>query len=76
MNYKFLVPRDARMCSEHLGIDNYWSFGKNISQEVAVEDHKMVSDLMYNYYQESKTKKQLVFDIDNINSIDGAIFKE
>lgn len=55
MNHKFLVHRDARMCTEHLGIDNYRSFVKQISQEVATENKEMVSALMYEYYQESKT---------------------
>jgi len=42
-NYKFLVQYNARMCSKHVGITNYWSLVKQVSQEVSVEKQRIVS---------------------------------
>lgn len=75
MNYKFLILPDARMCSEHLTIDNYWPFVKQITCEVATEDQKIISDLMFDYYHNSRMNEKHVFDIDNISSIDNNAFK-
>lgn len=76
MNYKFLAKRDARMCSKHVGITNYWLLVKQVSQEVSAEEQKMVSDLMYEYYQQlMKNNDKLVFNIDTIDSIDDETFK-
>jgi len=47
MNYKFLAQYNARMCSKHVGITNYWPLVKQVSQEVSVEKQRIVSDLMY-----------------------------
>jgi len=34
------------MCSKHVGITNYWPFVKQVSQEVSIEEQRIVSDLM------------------------------
>jgi len=39
MNYKFLVQSNARMCSKHVHIINYWPLVKQILQEVSVEEN-------------------------------------
>jgi len=49
MNYKCLAQYNARMCSKHVGITN-WPLVKQVSQEVSVEEQRIVSDLMYEYY--------------------------
>jgi len=33
MNYKFLAQYNARICSKHVGIINYWPLVKQVSQE-------------------------------------------
>jgi len=38
MNYKFLAEYDARMCSKHVGITNYWPLVKQVLQDVSVEE--------------------------------------
>jgi len=43
MNYKFLAIMPA--CA--IGITNYWPLVKQVSQEVSVEEQRIVSDLMY-----------------------------
>lgn len=43
MNYKFLFQPDARLCSNHIGVSNYWPLVKQVSNE----DHKMMSDESY-----------------------------
>jgi len=65
MNYKFLAQYNARICSKH-GITNYWSLVKQVSQEVSVEQQRIVSDLMYEYYQELKNNNKLILNIDKI----------
>jgi len=35
------------MCTKHVGIINYWPLVKQVSQEVSVEEQRIVSDLMY-----------------------------
>jgi len=47
----------------------------NKSQEVSVEEQRIVSDLMYEYYQELKNNDKLVFNIDKINSMNDETFK-
>lgn len=51
MHYKVWIKQDSRMCSTHVGIPNYWPLVKQISREVSAEDQKVVTDLMYEYYQ-------------------------
>jgi len=73
MNYKFLAQYNDRMCSKHaINITNYWPLVKQVSQKVSVEEQRIVSDLMYEYYQELKNDK-LVFNIDKIDSINDEI---
>jgi len=74
MNYKFLARYNARMCSKHVSITNYWPF-KQVSQKVSVEEQRIVSDLMYEYYQELKNNDKFVFNIDKIDSMNDEIFK-
>lgn len=74
MTYKFFVPSGARMCSEHVGITNYWPLVKQ-SEEVPSKDQASISDLMFEYYQELKSSNQIVFDMNNIDSIDDSTFK-
>ncbi|XP_037030484.1 uncharacterized protein LOC119070320 [Bradysia coprophila] len=73
MNYKFLILKTSQMCSDHIGLENYWPLVKQITREVAPEEQKLVSDLMFEYYQSSRS--ELVFNIDNLNSIDDEDFK-
>lgn len=73
MNYKFLILPTSQMCSDHIGIDNYWPLVNQITREVAIEDQKLVSDLMFNYYQNSRNEH--VFNIDNLDSINDDDFK-
>lgn len=76
MNYKFLIQPDARLCSNHIGVSNYWPLVKQVSNKVPHEDHKMISDLMFGYYQElSKKSNQAIFNIDHIDSIENDTFK-
>ena len=75
MSYKFLVELNSRICSEHLNEDNYWPLVKQISTEVTLREQKIVSDLMFEYYQEPNEKIKHNFDIDNLNSIDDKVFK-
>ena len=42
MEYKFLVIPDARICSEHLGIENYWPLVKQITKKVDSENQIMI----------------------------------
>jgi len=72
MNYKFLAQY---MCSKHVGITNYWLLVKQVLQEVSVEEQRIVSDLMYEYYQELKNNDKLVFNIDKIDSMNDETFK-
>jgi len=60
---------------KHVGIINYWSLVKQISQEVSVEEQKIVSDLKYEYYQEWKNNVKLVFNNDKIDSMNDETFK-
>jgi len=55
MNYKFLAQYNAHMCSKHVGITNYWSLIKQVSQEVSVEEQRIVSDLTMNTIKNWKT---------------------
>lgn len=73
MNYKFLVQQSAQMCSDHIGLDNYWPLVKQITREVPAEDQKMISDLMFNYYHNMQTDQ--IFDLDKMDSIDDGDFK-
>jgi len=74
MNYKFLAQYNARMCSKHVGIINYWPLVKQVSQEVSVEEQRIVNDLMYEYYQELKNNDKFVFSIDKIDSMNDEIY--
>jgi len=47
---------------------------KQVSQEVSVEEQRIINDLMYEYYQALKNDK-LVFNIDKINSMNDETFK-
>lgn len=38
MNYKFFIHSNARMCSEHLAVHNYWSLVTQITCKVVAED--------------------------------------
>jgi len=42
---------------------------------MSVEEQRIVSDLMYEYYQELKNNDKLVFNIDKIDSMNDEIFK-
>lgn len=75
MNYKFVTKCNVCMCSEHIGISTYWPLVKQISQEVSAEEQRLVSDLMFEYYQELKEKDKVIFDINNIDSIDNETLK-
>jgi len=75
MNYKFLAQYNARMCSKHVDITNYWPLVKQVSQKVSVEEQRIVSDLMYEYYQELKNNNKFVFNIDKIDSMNDETFK-
>lgn len=75
MNYKFLVLPNARMCSEHLTLENYWPLVKQITREVLQEDQKVISDLMFDYYKNSRMNEKCCFDLDNIESIENNNFK-
>jgi len=75
MNYKFLAQYNVRICSKHVGITNYWPLIKQVSQEVNVEEQRIVSDLMCEYYQELKNNDKLVFNIDKIDSMNDETFK-
>lgn len=75
MNYKFLAQYNARMCSKHVGITNYWPLVKQVSQEVSVEEQRIVSDLMYESYQELKNNDKLVFNIDKIDFMKDETFQ-
>jgi len=47
MNYKFLTQYNAcNMCSKHVGITNYWPLVKQVSQEVSIEEQKIVISCM------------------------------
>lgn len=74
MNYTFLVLSNARMCSEHLTLENYWPLVKQITREVPQEDQKVISDLMFDYYKNSSMNEKC-FDFDNIESIENNNFK-
>lgn len=73
INYKFLAPENSQMCREHIGVSNYWPLVLKC-QEASVEDHIVISQNMFKYFHEKRTKKA-VFDIENIDSIDEACFK-
>lgn len=73
MNYKFLVPPEARMCSKHIGINNYWPFVKR-GQEVGAEEQILISNIMFKYYHDLK-ENQTVFDMNKIDSINDDTFK-
>jgi len=75
MNYKFLTQYNVHMYSKHVGITNYWPLVKQVSQEVSVEEQRIVSDLMYECYQELKNNNKLVFNIDKIDSMNDKTFK-
>ena len=75
MNYKFLVSYDARMCITHTGTINYWSVVKQISKEVNNENHREISELMFKYYHETENQKNIIFNIENLDSIDNDTFK-
>jgi len=74
INYKFLAQYNVRMCSKHVDVTNYWPLVKKISQEVSVENQRIISDLMYEY-QELKNNNKLVFNIDKIDSMNDETFK-
>jgi len=64
------------MCSKHVGyFTNYWPLVKQVSQEVNIEEQRIVSDLMYEYYQELKNNDKLVLNIDKIDSMNDETFK-
>lgn len=73
MNYKFFVQPTSQMCSDHITVVNYWSLVKQITREVPAEDQKLISDMMFDYYH--STRNDLIFDIDNMESIDDDDFK-
>lgn len=73
MNYKFLVLPTSQMCSEHFGADDYWPLVNQITREVPFEEQKLVSDLMFDHYQ--NTRNEHTFNIDNLNSIDDSDFE-
>lgn len=52
MSYKFLTFEDARMCTNHVG-SNYWPLVKQIVNQVNAEEQQLISNLMFEYYQES-----------------------
>lgn len=72
-DYKFLVQPSAQMCTDHIGLDNYWPLVKQITREVEAEDQKLVSDLILKYYHESRNDH--TFNIDNLDSIDDNDFQ-
>lgn len=73
MNYKFLVLPTSQMCADHVGLDNYWPLVKQITREVAAEDQKQISDLMFDYNQSSRNDH--TFNLDNLSSISDSDFK-
>lgn len=73
MNYKFLVLPTSQMCAEHVGIDDYWPLVKQVTHVVSAEEQKLVSDLMFDIYH--NTRNEHTFNIDNIDSIDDTDFK-
>lgn len=73
MNYKFLVLQTSQMCTDHIGLDNYWPLVKQITREVPAEDQKLISDLMFDYYQNSRNDH--IFNIDNLDSINDYDFQ-
>lgn len=75
MNYKFLIQPDARLCSNHIGISNYWPIVKQVSNEVPHEDHKMMNNLIFNILEFSKKSNQSIFNIDHIDYIENNTFK-
>lgn len=75
MEYKFLAISDARMCIEHLEVENYWPYVKQICKEVPNNKQKIISDLMYSYYNETSKINKCVFDIYRFDSIDDTDLK-
>lgn len=73
MNYKFLVLKTSQMCSEHIGLANYWPLVNQITRQVTSEEQKLVSDLMFDNYH--KSWNEHVFNIDNLDSITDDDFK-
>jgi len=63
------------MCSKYIGITNYRSLIKQASQEMSVEEQRIISDLMYEYYQKLKNNDKLVFNIDKIDFMNDETFK-
>lgn len=63
------------MCSEHLNISNYWPLVKQIFTEVTSTEQKLVSDLMFEYYQNSEKNVIAIFDVNNLGSIKDDSFK-
>lgn len=74
-SYKFLTFKDARLCSNHIGISNYWPLVKQVVKQVNAEEQQLVCDLMFEFYQELKDKKKVVFDLNTLDSIDDSTFK-
>lgn len=68
LNYKFLILPSSQMCTDHVGLDNYWSIVKQITREVAAEEQKIVSDLLFDHYH--NLKNDHTFDVDNLSRID------
>lgn len=75
MEYKMWVKDDARMCSAHVDIQNYWPLVRRVSREISTEDQKAVMDLMYTYYHEHKNENKWRFDLENLDGMNDCEFK-
>ena len=63
------------MCSTHLSTSNYWPFVKQVSTEVSVLEQKLVSDVMFEYYQNFNKNNNLIFNLNNLETIKDDTFK-
>lgn len=73
LQYKFLVLPSSRMCTDHVGLENYWPLVRQIRREVAPEEQKMVSDIILSHYH--NLKNDHIFDVDNLNRINDEDFR-
>lgn len=75
MEYKLLVKPDARMCSTHVGISNYWPLVKPLPRVVTAEDQSLILDLMFQYYHDLKNESKYRFDFENLELTNDDEFK-
>lgn len=75
MEYKFLIVSDARMCMEHIEVNDYWPLVNQINQQVPDSRQKIVSDLMFEYYHEFPKNDKCLLNVDKMDSIDDMDFK-